>query len=165
MKQLPITVVLDRLRSAHNVGNIFRICDAVHVQKIIGCGYTPMPGHPKLAKTAMGAEAFLSTEHVENALEAFEKLKNDPAIRQIIVVEPDENMICPWDFQWQFPCAVIFGNEAFGVDSQVREQADAIVGLPMLGGKESINVGNCAAVVLYGAYKAFEQQNKACTHD
>lgn len=159
MTRVPITFVLDRLRSAHNTGNIFRIADAVGADEILCCGYTPTPGHPKLAKTAMGADEMVTARHFEDSAAAFDALCAEGRVRQIVVVEPSENAVCPWDFKWEFPVAVILGNEALGVSEEVVARADAVVGLPMLGEKESFNVGNCAAVVAYGALKAWREMN------
>lgn len=155
MSKLPVTLILDRLRSAHNTGNIFRVADAVGADEIVGCGYTPMPGHPKLAKTAMGSENMVPTRTFEDSVTAVKTLKTEGRVRQIIAIEPTENSVCPWDFEWQFPCAVIFGNEALGVREETLSLCDAVVGLPMLGEKASINVGNCAAVILYGILKNY----------
>ncbi|HBM15520.1 MAG TPA: RNA methyltransferase [Lentisphaeria bacterium] len=143
-----ISIILDRLRSAHNTGNIFRLADAVGAYEVIACGYTPCPPHPKLTKTAMGSEKYVKCRHFESSLEAVRVLRNEN-YRMILAVETGENSVCAWQKDYLFPLALIFGNEALGVDKDTVSECDGIIGLPMLGKKISINVGNCAAAVLY----------------
>ena len=146
-----ITVVLDRLRSAHNTGNIFRLAEALGAREVICCGYTPCPPHPKLAKTAMGADAMVPSRSFPTALDAIKALRAETPGIEILAVEPLPESVNAWAYPWRFPVALIFGNEALGISPEALEAADATVGLPMFGAKASINVGNCAAVVLYAA--------------
>jgi len=148
-----IHIVLDRLRSAHNTGNIFRLAEAVGAAEILACGYTPSPPHPKLAKTAMGADAMVPCRGFPDAREAIRALRAE-GIRQVLAVEAAAESIDAWAFPYAFPLALVFGNEALGLEAETIAACDGIVGLPMLGRKASINVGNCAAVVLYAAVAA-----------
>ncbi|MDD3119151.1 MAG: TrmH family RNA methyltransferase [Victivallales bacterium] len=141
-------IVLDRLRSAHNTGNIFRLAEAVGAAEIIACGYTPAPPHPKLAKTAMGTDAMVPCRSFPSSLEAVAQLRRE-GFRQILAVESMPDAPAAWDFPYQFPLALVFGNEALGVAPETLAACDGVVALPMFGNKASINVGNCAAVVLY----------------
>lgn len=143
-----VTIVLDRLRSAFNTGNIFRLADAVKAHEIIACGYTPYPPHPKLSKTAMGSEEYVKCRHFESSLEAVRVLR-DEGCKMILSVETGKNSMCAWRKEYEFPLAIILGNEALGIDPETIYQCDGVIGLPMFGNKISINVGNCAAVVLY----------------
>lgn len=143
-----ITIVLDRLRSAHNTGNIFRLADAVGATEIIACGYTPAPPHPKLAKTAMGADEMVPCRTAATSLDAINMLREE-GIKQILAVETGPESCFAWDVDYEFPLALVFGNEALGVDDQALAACDGIINLPMFGQKESINVGNSAAAVLY----------------
>ncbi len=145
---LPVTIVLDRLRSAHNTGNIFRIAEAVQAREIIACGYTPAPPHPKLAKTAMGTDKYVACRQFPNSFEAVKTLRKS-GTRSILAVETEENAACAWEMEYQFPMAIVLGNEALGIERRTIEECDGVISLPMLGKKASINVGNCAAVVLY----------------
>ena len=135
-----IAIVLDRLRSAHNTGNIFRIAEAVGAAEIIACGYTPAPPHPKLAKTAMGADAMVPCRVMADSATAVRTLRAE-GYRMILAAEPMPGSRFAWEMKYEFPLAVIFGNEALGVDG--------LVSLPMFGEKASINVGNAAAAILY----------------
>lgn len=148
MKKVEITIVLDRLRSAFNTGNIFRLAEAVGVKEIIACGYTPAPPHTKLAKTAMGADQIVPCRRFSSSADAVKTLRGE-GIKQILAVETAKEGNCPWRQDYKFPLALIFGNEALGICPETIALCDGIVNLPMFGEKTSINVGNCAAVVLY----------------
>lgn len=148
MNDRRITIVLDKLRSAHNTGNIFRIAEAVGATEIVACGYTPAPPHPKLAKTAMGADKMVPCRSFATSYEAVKALREE-GIAQILAVETGPGGVFAWEFEYTFPLAVVFGNEALGIDEKTLGECDARINLPMFGGKESINVGNCAAAVLY----------------
>ena len=154
-----ITIVLDRLRSAHNTGNIFRIAEAVGASEIIACGYTPTPPHPKLAKTAMGTDTKVPCRTAPTSMEAIELLRSE-GCRQILAVETGEGAIHAWEHNYKFPLALIFGNEALGIQDETIKLCDGKIDLPMVGFKESINVGNCAAAVLYAILaKTSEKEN------
>ena len=88
-----ITLVLDRLRSAHNTGNIFRIAEAIGAKEIIACGYTPAPPHPKLAKTAMGTDTMVPCRVMPTSLDAIRQLRSE-GIRQILAAECPDNKLC-----------------------------------------------------------------------
>ena len=146
-RKLEITLVLDRLRSAFNTGNIFRLADAAGVKEVICCGYTPAPPHPRLEKTAMGADRWVKSRCVDDTLEAVLELKKEGV--SVVAVETAEHAEYVWDHSFRFPLALVLGNEALGIDPRVLSQCDGVVSLPMAGAKTSVNVGNCAAAVLY----------------
>jgi tRNA G18 (ribose-2'-O)-methylase SpoU len=148
---LPVVVVLDRLRSAHNVGNVFRIVEAVRGEGIVTCGYTATPPHDKLAKTARGCDELVRCEHAETGADAVRSLQAGG--RRVYAVETVEGAESVWDVEFEFPCALVLGNEALGVSAEALALCDGYVALPALGSKNSINVGNCAAVVLYEALR------------
>ena len=144
-----IHLVLDRLRSAYNVGNIFRIAEAVGAKEVIACGYTAAPPHPKLEKTAMGADKLVPCRTMESSAEAVRTLRNE-GVKCIVAAEivPGKSVFA-WDYEYTFPMALVLGTEALGVAPETLELCDGIVELPMAGRKESINVGNAAAAILY----------------
>ena len=147
-KKPAITLILDRLRSAHNVGNIFRIAEAVGVREIIACGYTPAPPHPKLVKTAMGTELLTPCRTFPDAASAIAQLRSE-GVAMVLAAEPAGAEDFAWRRSYRFPLALILGNEALGVSPEALAAADGVVGLPMAGSKASINVGNAAAAILY----------------
>ncbi|MBR2372849.1 MAG: hypothetical protein IKA87_01310 [Lentisphaeria bacterium] len=143
-----IVIVLDRLRSAHNVGNILRIAEALDAE-VIGCGATPLPPHPKVAKTAMGTDKSVPCRSVPEITDAIRLLRSEN-VRQILAAEPGGGTESEaWNRDYEFPLAVIFGNEALGVHPEGVKMSDGLVSLPMNGGKASINVSNAAAAILY----------------
>ena len=144
---MKICLILDRLRSAHNTGNMFRIAEAFGAE-IIACGYTPAPPHPKLAKTAMGAELMVPCRSVPDAATAIRLLRSE-GYAMILAAEPGAGSVFAWKKHYEFPLGIVFGNEALGVSPEALALVDGLVGLPMLGQKTSINVGNAAAAILY----------------
>lgn len=140
----PLVLVLDRLRSAHNTGNLFRIAEALGAG-IAACGYTPCPPHPKLEKTAMGTDRTVPWRRFDTSAEAAEALHREGYT--VLAAEPGG---CEaWEREYPEKLAVIFGNEALGIAPEALAAADGIVSLPMYGEKASINVGNAAAAILY----------------
>ena len=159
---LPVTLVLDRLRSAHNVGNIFRLAEALRAERVITCGYTATPPHPKLAKTARGCDLLVPCEHYESAALAVQALR--AAGYWICALETAVGAAAVWDVTFRFPAALLFGNEALGVSTAALLPCDAVACLPALGVKNSINVGNCAAVALYEAWRQWQRASVSSNH-
>ncbi len=147
-KKHDITIVLDRLRSAHNTGNIFRIAEAIGAREIIGCGYTPLPPHPKLEKTAMGTDLMVPSRHCGTSLEAVRMLRKE-GCRMILAADYLPGCRAAWETDYEFPLALVFGNEALGILPETLAECDGTVALPMFGEKSSINVGNAAAAIVY----------------
>lgn len=144
---MKLCLILDRLRSAHNTGNIFRIAEALGAE-IVACGYTPAPPHPKLAKTAMGTDLTVPCRTMPDAASAIRMLRSE-GYRMILAAEPGPESVFAWEKNYEFPLAVVFGNEALGVSPEALAEVDGLIGLPMLGQKASINVGNATAAILY----------------
>lgn len=155
---MPVTVVLDRLRSAFNVGNIFRVAEALRAAEIIACGYTAHPPHPKVEKTARGCDRLVSCRHAETAVQAVCELRSRGVA--VYAVETVEGAMSVWEAQLRFPAALVMGNEALGVSAEVLAQCDGAIALPRFGCKNSINVGNCAAVVLYSAARLWHSEGR-----
>lgn len=157
--------ILDRLRSAHNTGNIFRIAEAVGASEIIACGYTPAPPHPKLEKTAMGTDKMVPCRVFQTASEAITVLRNE-GYKMILAAEPGEEKDFAWTREYEFPLAIVLGNEALGVSQDALDAVDGKVSLPMAGSKASINVGNAAAAIAYAVIsktgKVFDKGNTKC---
>ncbi len=158
--QLPLVLVLDCLRSAHNVGNIFRIAEATRVEKIYACGYTPYPPHPKLVKTARGCDQMVPCQSAADAAAAITSLRL--AGYTIYGVETAVSANCYWETVFHFPAALVLGNEALGLSERALESCDFLVNLPVFGRKNSLNVGNCAAVVVYEAMRQWRENFQAC---
>jgi 23S rRNA (guanosine2251-2'-O)-methyltransferase len=158
-KPMPVAVVLDCLRSAYNTGNVFRVAEALRVERIIACGYTPAPPHPKLAKTARGCDKLVPCTPAASGADAVRELKGEGYT--VYAVETASDAVSIWDFQATFPAAFVLGNEALGIAPETLALCDAVVTLPRFGCKNSINVGNAAAVVLYAAARQWVARNRS----
>ena len=154
----PVVVILDRLRSAYNVGNVFRVAEALRVSRIVTTGYTATPPHVKLAKTARGCDQLVPCRHRETAREAIMELKQSGYTAYgVETVTPAQSV---WTVQIKFPAVFVLGNEALGLGQETLEACDAFIYLPMFGNKNSINVGHAGAVVLYEAARQLENGPK-----
>ncbi|NQT26735.1 RNA methyltransferase [candidate division KSB1 bacterium] len=147
LPRMPIHLILDNLRSAFNVGSIVRTADCVLAEKIYFCGYTAHPPHKKLEKTSLGSLPYVPWEHHEDIAETVQKLKEQNI--PIIALETTNRSQSIWEFEFPLPVALVMGNEALGVSHQILELADAIVEIPMLGYKNSINVAVASGIVSY----------------
>jgi len=150
MKQV---VVLHNIRSAYNVGSIFRTADAAGVSKIYLTGYTPTPtdrfGRPQkeIAKTALGAENDIEWEYYKNIRKIIEKLRKGNY--KIIGVEQDERACNYRTLQLSGNTAFVFGNEVRGLSWRARAHCDELIEIPMRGKKESLNVSVAVGVILF----------------
>jgi 23S rRNA (guanosine2251-2'-O)-methyltransferase len=143
----PIYIVLDNLRSAYNVGAIFRTCDAFVVKKLFLCGITAHPPHLKLKKTAMSSDEFVPWEYGRETIEVVSGLQSQGV--RVYSCERTEKSTSLNDIKIQYPCGLVFGNEAEGVSGKVLEVSDEIIEIPMGGIKNSLNVATTVGIVLY----------------
>lgn len=151
----PIVLVLDNLRSAYNVGNVFRLAEICGIERIITCGYTATPPHPKLVKTARGCDTLVPCEHQPTGLAAVEALQAESY--RVFAVETMTEAPPVWDVGYELPVAFVFGNEALGLGPETLARCDAVVRLPVFGRKNSLNVSNCAAVVVYTVIRQLQE--------
>ena len=143
----PIYPVLDNLRSAFNVGSIVRTADCALVEKIYFCGITAHPPHKKLDKTSLGAMPYVPWEHKPTVEEAIQELKTQCI--PIVSLELTNSSQLIWDFQFPSPICLVLGNEALGVSQEALALSDAIIEIPMLGYKNSMNVAVAFGVAVY----------------
>ena len=144
----PVHIVLDNLRSAYNVGSIFRTADAGAAAHIHLCGMCAHPPNHKLAKTALGAYDYVPWTYHRRTIDCVLALKAEGMPLVALEVTPDA--IPMPQFTWPQPVAIIFGNEVTGVSEEVLAACDAVVQIPMHGHKNTINVATAFGVVLYG---------------
>ena len=157
-----VVLILDNLRSAHNVGNVFRIAEALQA-RIIACGYTPCPPHPVLAKTAMECDKTVPCTTAVSAAEAIKSLRKEN-YKCILALEHNTESVEIGEYSaLDMPMALVLGNEAKGVSAEALALCDGVVELPMLGEKASINVGNAAAAALYILYIMYKKQSAILT--
>lgn len=148
-KKNPFILLLDNVRSAHNVGSAFRTGDAFAVEKIILCGITATPPNREITKTALGATESVAWEYSENSLQAIQQLKETGC--KIILLEQAEGSVSLPDFSVQSNenYCFVFGNEVFGVDENLFPLADACVEIPQFGTKHSLNVSVSMGIILW----------------
>jgi 23S rRNA (guanosine2251-2'-O)-methyltransferase len=145
--RLPVTILLDQVRSLYNVGAFFRTGDAVRAEGIVLAGITPTPADPRIAKTALGAERSLSWSSSPDAAAAIADLR--AAGREIAAVETSLHAVDLFDWQPRFPVCIVFGHEVDGISRAALDRCDVHVRIPTLGLKQSINVATAGGVVLY----------------
>jgi 23S rRNA (guanosine2251-2'-O)-methyltransferase len=143
----PIHIVLDNLRSAFNVGSIFRLADAARAAEVIPCGYTAHPPHHKLEQTSLGTTDSVPWRRFDDTVSALTDLKANGI--QLVAVETARGASPYHHFEYSFPLALVLGNEALGVSEDALKMCDAVVEIPVFGYKNSINVATAAGIVLY----------------
>jgi tRNA G18 (ribose-2'-O)-methylase SpoU len=145
--RLPVSILLDNVRSLYNVGAFFRTADAVRAERIYLVGITPTPADPRIAKTALGAEASMSWEKSADALATVEQLQARGC--ELAAIETSLRAVDLFDWQPCFPVCIVFGHEVDGISKTLLDCCDAHVRIPTLGVKQSINVATAGGVVLY----------------
>jgi len=144
----PIVVVMDQIRSMHNVGSVFRTADAFLINGICLCGFTPQPPHRDIHKTALGATETIDWIYYENTIEAVQELHQKGY--KVYAIEQTDNSIPLNAFEKpQSPIALVFGNEVDGVDADVIKACDGVIEIPQWGMKHSLNISVAAAIVLW----------------
>ena len=147
IRSLPVSVLLDNVRSLYNVGSFFRTADAARIEKLYLCGITGRPPHPGIRKTALGAEESVRWEHSREAAPILGALRDRGV--EIAAVETTVHAVDLFDWTPRFPVCVVFGNEVDGIQPELSALCDTHVRIPMLGSKHSLNVATAAGVVIY----------------
>lgn len=145
----PLIVILDDVRSMHNVGAAFRTCDAFAVEALFLCGYTPVPPHRDIHKTALGATETVAWQHFQTTSEAVAAARAKGY--KVAAIEQAHDSTALQDFRWdgQEPLALVFGNEVSGVSDEVLTSADHCIEIPQWGAKHSLNISVSIGVVLW----------------
>ena len=157
-EKIPICIVLDNIRSLHNVGSAFRTADAFRVDKIFLGGITGSPPHREIQKTALGATESVSWEYVEKTVEAVKVLKTQGY--KIVIVEQTTESI---PIQTFHPLAgdqycLVFGNEVNGVSEEVVSEGDIALEIPQTGTKHSLNISVCLGIVIWELFRKMRLQ-------
>lgn len=153
----PVVVVLDNVRSALNVGSVFRTSDAFKLEKIMLCGITATPPNPEIRKTAIGAEQSVDFEYFKTTVVAVETLKN--AGYKIFAVEQAKESIPlnALDLSGVEKLALVFGNEVKGVDDSVMSLCEECIEIPQFGTKHSLNVSVSAGIVIWEVFNRLKK--------
>jgi len=147
-EKVPIIVVLDNIRSMHNVGSVFRTADAFLLQGIYLCGYTPRPPHRDITKTALGATETVVWKYFDTTKAAVLELKDEGY--EIWSVEQVEKSVPLNKFDASNKkLAIVFGNEVSGVENEILQQSDGFIEIPQMGMKHSLNISVAAGIVLW----------------
>ena len=148
----PVIVILDNIRSAHNVGSVFRTCDAFLIDKIILCGITAIPPNKEIRKTALGSSESVDWRYYKNTEEIIMRLKKKDY--QIIAVEQANKSIKLESFrpENEKKYAIIFGNEIKGINQKILDNSDSVIEIPQFGTKHSLNVSVSAGIVIWDIF-------------
>ena len=148
-EKLPVIVILDNVRSMHNIGSIFRTSDGFAVEKIYLCGITAQPPHREIEKTALGATQSIEWVYYENVTDAIKDLKG--LKYKIIAIEQAENSVMLTNYKPDLSekYALIFGNEVQGVSDEAMSMIDTCIEIPQFGTKHSFNIVVSAGIVLW----------------
>lgn len=154
-KKTPLILVLDDIRSLHNIGSVFRTADAFLIEKIILCGITATPPNKEIHKTALGATETVTWEHHENVLEVITNLKKEKIVT--LAIEQVESSVFLQDFKVDKnqKYALLFGNEVYGVAQEAVALCDGCIEIPQLGTKHSLNISVSAGIVVWDLFKQF----------
>ena len=153
----PIIIILDNVRSLHNIGSVFRTSDAFLVEKVYLCGITATPPNKEINKTALGATDSVDWEYNESVLEVIQKLKTENTA--LYAIEQVENSIPLNDF---FPAkgkkyGLVFGNEVFGVNQKAIELCEGTIEIPQLGTKHSLNIAVSTGIVIWDVFQKLKK--------
>lgn len=149
----PLVVVLDNIRSLHNVGSVFRTGDAFLIESICLCGITSIPPHPEIHKTALGAEDTVKWTYYEDTCKAVQQLKQNGYV--VLAIEQAEGSTLLPDLRLEKnqKIAVVFGNEVKGVQQKVIDLCDGCIEIPQFGTKHSLNVSVTGGIIIWELFK------------
>jgi len=157
--QLPVSILLDQVRSLHNVGAFFRIADAAGVARLYLTGITGHPPSRALSKTALGAEQSVRWDHTWEPLQLIDRLHQEG--HELAAIETAAHSLDLFEWQPRFPVCVLFGHEVDGIRPELRDRCDVHLRLPMLGRKHSLNVSVAGGVVIYELLRKYREMAKA----
>jgi len=155
LRPIPVSILLDNVRSLYNVGAFFRTADAAGCEKLYLCGITGRPPKPGIAKTALGSEETVPWEHSPDPRDVILNLHRSNY--EIAAIETSVHSVDLFDWQPRFPVCILFGHEVDGLGPALLELCDTHVRIPMLGRKHSLNVATAGGVVLYELLRKYRQ--------
>ena len=152
-EKTPIIIVLDDVRSLHNIGSVFRTADAFLIEKIYLCGITAIPPNKEIHKTALGATETVAWEYQKEVATVIENLQKEKV--SVFAIEQVENAVFLQDFKIEKDkkYALVFGNEVYGVAQKAIELCDGTIEIPQLGTKHSLNISVSAGIVVWDLFQ------------
>ncbi|MCL5090380.1 MAG: TrmH family RNA methyltransferase [Patescibacteria group bacterium] len=160
IKRNPIYIILDNVLDTYNIGSIFRLADAVAAEEIIITGASEIPPNTRIKKASINTTEWVKWKYEDKALTALKELKEKvPGIRTVAIEQSDKSI--PYtEMKWEFPVALVVGNETYGVSQETLASVDQIVELPMFGVNISLNVMVSLGIVLYEVMKKISIHDK-----
>lgn len=152
----PLIIILDDVRSLHNIGSVFRTADAFLIEKIYLCGITATPPNKEIHKTALGATETVAWEHHDNVLEVIQKLKEQNVTTLAIEQVESATFLQSFEVDKGSKYAIVFGNEVHGVTQEAVALCDGCIEIPQLGTKHSLNISVSAGIVIWDLFKQFK---------
>ena len=156
--KIPVSFLLENIRSAYNVGSIFRTADGMGAKKIYLSGYTCFPPQKDLSKTALGSENAVDWEQDDNPIKMAQKII-DKNIK-LVLLEHTYNSKSIYEYDWDFPICIVLGNEVDGVSEELIKMCNIHVEIPMRGIKQSLNVATAAGIIGYEALRYYTYKSK-----
>jgi 23S rRNA (guanosine2251-2'-O)-methyltransferase len=153
-RTMPVAILLEKIRSIHNVGAFFRTADCAGVEKVFLCGWTAAPPRKEIAKVALGAEEVTPWQRIQDPVEAARAVKAEGY--RLIAIEQTTKSENLYTAELPFPCCLVFGNEVEGVSEELLAECDAAVEVPTHGTKESLNASVCAGAVLFEVRRKYD---------
>jgi tRNA G18 (ribose-2'-O)-methylase SpoU len=152
-EKTPLILVLDDIRSLHNIGSVFRTADAFLIEKIILCGITATPPNKEIHKTALGATETVAWEHHDNVLKVIDNLKKEGTL--VLAIEQVENSVFLQNFEVEKDTkyALVFGNEVYGVSQEAVVICNSSIEIPQLGTKHSFNIAVSVGIVVWDLFQ------------
>lgn len=159
-EKLPLVVVLDNIRSLHNIGSVFRTSDAFRIECIYLCGITATPPHAEMHKTALGAEFTVDWKYVNNTVEAVDNLKNEGYTVYSVEQAEGSIMLNELTLDKNRNYAIVMGNEVKGVQQEVIDHSHGCIEIPQYGTKHSLNVSVTAGIVIWDLFNKLKWVDK-----
>ena len=152
-EKTPLIIVMDDIRSLHNIGSVFRTADAFLVEKIYLCGITATPPHKEIQKTALGATETVAWEHNKSVIDVIKNLQAENVT--VLAIEQVEQAYLLDEFELDVTkkYALVFGNEVYGVSQEAVALCDGCIEIPQLGTKHSLNIAVSAGIVIWDLFK------------
>jgi 23S rRNA (guanosine2251-2'-O)-methyltransferase len=152
----PLVVVLDNVRSQHNIGSVFRTCDAFLAQAIYLCGISSVPPHPEIHKTALGAEDTVKWIYKEDTVDAVKELQAKGYIVYAVEQAEGSVLLPALQLPQDSKIAIVLGHEVKGVQQQVIDCCDGCIEIPQLGTKHSMNVSVAGGILIWEIFKKLQ---------